>query len=177
MENLSTNNKALLIDLEQKYAAAIQSDKNASDVYRSTMDQIGQLMSTADLTVDQQNAGMNELVSMLSAYLDFNVNLNSVNSVSGEATDPALPSDREDAANASATVYREEAMVKISEYDQKLGAMGPRPELPSSWGIGDLGEMQTIATNQTAWDAEKVALDSEYSSWLRYAENNPDVWG
>ena len=178
MENLSTNNKALLIDLEQKYAAAIQSDRNASDAYMQAMDSVAQIMSAKDLSVDQQNAGMNETISMLEAYLDFNVNLNSVDSISGVTATAAttdtgtVTSDRGVLLETAANLAETTDQAKTTEYYYRLNELGERPvaspqqSYNSDYVGGWPSDFVSIA-DIAAWDEAKTALDTEYQQYLR----------
>lgn len=172
MENLSTNNKAMLIDLEQRYAASIQSDKNASDVYVQTINSIADLMSNADMTVAQQQSGMNELVGMLDAYLDFNLNLTSVDSITGKITDGVdttgtVATDRVDQTALSDQLSEVEKEAKLSEYYQKLSALErTAPPETVDYRAGSR-ILQKENPDYTAWLVEKDNLVAEYAQWLR----------
>jgi len=165
MENLSTANKSMLIGLEQKYSAAIQSDKNASDAYMQTIDSIGQLMSNSDLSVEQQSGGMAKIVDMLYAYLDFNSNLNSVNALTGDTT----PTTTTDTATQTDAQFK---VAKVAEYNQKVFALGSRYEAGQE-AISNIPNGSDISVFDAAinqgyaqWEAAKAALDSQYAQWL-----------
>lgn len=147
MENLSTANKESLINLEQQWAASIQSDINATEAYRSTMDQIGILMSNGDLSIDQQNAGLNELIGMLGSYLEFNSNLSSVNAITGEVTSGASTGVGIDGYLTDMTASRESA----NEIRSQKDALGTDPQAYADAKINEAILNRVVsADNRTA---------------------------
>ena len=175
MENLSTNNKASLINLEQTYAQQIQSDKNASDMYMSTMDQIGELMSNADLTVTQQSAGMNELVGMLDAYLDFNSSLSGVNSVTGVTSGTAQEQVN---INWGSEIEASNVMMDVNDpkFNSILEAYTRNPQQFQGYGFSGTGVLTNIQGAYTSADGLKhqqgmiFAQDPNTGIWLEIKE-------
>ena len=125
-------------------------------------------MSTEDLTVEQQNAGMNELISMLDAYLDFNFNLSSTDSVTGDAPDTT---DRSDEAALAAQLEEMTNTQKVSEYYNELNALGDRPpDAIDEEGFNTSANYhadKAAKEAQAEWDKAISDLEVEYQQYLR----------
>lgn len=71
MENLSTENKDRLIQIEMAYKSQMANEKSASEAYRQALDAMGAALGNSKLSAAQQQRAVDEITQQLEAHLDF----------------------------------------------------------------------------------------------------------
>lgn len=72
MEQLSSDNKSRLIEVEMDYKKQIENDKNASQAYMQAIQSMGNALGNSALKGEQQQRAVDEITSQLGAFLEFN---------------------------------------------------------------------------------------------------------
>jgi hypothetical protein len=68
---LDEDTKSKLMYLEAQYARILQYDNNAADAFKAGMGAIGMLNTNPDLSPEQQRAGTQQIVGMMTSHLNF----------------------------------------------------------------------------------------------------------
>ena len=86
MENLSTDSKERLIQVEMDYKRLIDNEKSGSQAYMQAIDAMGAALGNSALSASQQQRAVDEITSQLGAFLNFNSVITGVEPTSPEIT-------------------------------------------------------------------------------------------